>query len=171
MLFKLLKFLGKAFVWTDNLPLTSDEFPSLIEGHPEFFHQKGNDKGRASGDTHLAMYEHVVILQLVSDEGVGVLKMRVDAFFFDVLQVYPFMMIYPMAFDLMLHLEVIVSPLINDCQHAVDTQIFSHFWVLKNIDPTQIEVAFVRWDFNPFEYVHDVTALFVQIPHLLAKEL
>ena len=64
----------------------------LVVVHPVFLHQEGDDQRGAPRHAHLAVHQHVVLLQHRLYVGVGLVEVRVDAHILGILDVDPLAM-------------------------------------------------------------------------------
>jgi hypothetical protein len=136
----------------------------IVVVHPVLLHQEGDDEGGTSGHAHLAVDQHVVVLEHGLDVSMGLVEVGVDAFVLIVLQVYPLAVLNSSLLDLFPDAVVVVGPLVDDAQHAVDPQIGDQIGLVEGIDATQIEVPLVGWGvLLVLENVYDVTAVLVVV--------
>lgn len=66
------------------------------------------------------MDQYVVILKFLLDEGMGVLEMGEDVLFLSVIEINPFVMLDTVFSHLSLNVELLVGPLVDDCEDTVD---------------------------------------------------
>lgn len=91
------------------------------------------------------MDQDIVFLEHGLDISMSLIKVRVDAFVLVVLQVDPFAMFNHSLLYLFLNAVVVVGPLVNNAQHAVDFQVSNKIRLVKDIYTTQVEVALMIW--------------------------
>lgn len=104
--------------------------------HAVLLHEKGDDKGRAPGHSHLAMDDDIMVLKHGLDISMGLIKVRIYALILVVLQVNPFAVLYGSLLNLFLDAVVVVGPLIDDTQHTVDLQVGDQIRLVKHIHST-----------------------------------
>ena len=171
VLLKLEQIPLKSLVRLYDAALALRENARLVVIHAVFLHQEGDDEGRAAGHAHLAMHEHVVVDQHGFDVGVRLVQVRVDAHVFGVLDVDPLAVADARLLELGLNRVVVVGPVVDDSQHAIDLQLLEVVHPIKDINATQVQVSLIlRWFLLFLVDVDDVAALLV-IERIHVKEL
>lgn len=105
-----------------------------------------------------------MVLEHGLDVSMGLVEVGVDAFVFVVLQVDPLAVLDRSLFDLFPNTIVVVGPLVDDAQRAVNLQVSNQIEPVKDIDTTQVEVALVSGGvLLVLEDAYDVAAIFVVV--------
>lgn len=108
----------------------------IVIVHPVLLHQEGDDEGGASGHAHLAVDKHVVVLKHGLDVSMSLVEVGVDAFILIVLQVDPLVVLDHSLLDLFPDAVVVVGPLVDDAEHAVDLETGDQIGLVEDVDAT-----------------------------------